>query len=253
MDWVDSPRFVSSMASPLASTSKTTLDDSPSRTYTSDSPLFSLSSSSSTPSHTQHLAQEVEHPEESCAICLQPLHDATLLPACGHKSTCFTCILAWLATCNRFPREIKDSRRCPLCNTPVGEWVVHRLEHSREGEKYWLPPPIGVGEEDGGSILRRYGINAGTGSASSNARSSQSRRGRREPRWGPRRTHVHAQSGAMDPLEQAIENRRKIYREGLYAKVRRLPIRHNLILRSSRLYLPCQVKVLMSHAARSIE
>lgn len=232
-------RFVSPMSSPLASTSKTTLSDLPPEPYSRSSQSLSPSPSATSHVQCQHRDSEAdaEHPEESCAICLQPLHDATLLPSCGHKSTCFTCILAWLATCNRFPREIKDTRRCPLCNTPVGEWVIHRLDQSKAGEKYFLPPPIGVGDEDGGSMLRRYGVVIGGGSTSSNARSIPGRRGGRggrEPRWGLRRTHLHAQTGAMDPLEQAIENRRTIYREGLYAKVRFCSI----FLRDSFLWPP---------------
>lgn len=35
---------------------------------------------------------------EHCSICLQPLSDRTVLPACSHEF-CFDCILIWTGSC----------------------------------------------------------------------------------------------------------------------------------------------------------
>lgn len=32
--------------------------------------------------------------EEHCSICLQPLSDRTIIPACSHEF-CFECLLVW--------------------------------------------------------------------------------------------------------------------------------------------------------------
>ncbi len=40
----------------------------------------------------EHDAEEDE--EEHCSICLQPLVDRTVIPACSHEF-CFECLLVW--------------------------------------------------------------------------------------------------------------------------------------------------------------
>ena len=37
---------------------------------------------------------EDESEEEHCSICLQPLSDRTIIPACSHEF-CFECLLVW--------------------------------------------------------------------------------------------------------------------------------------------------------------
>ena len=42
--------------------------------------------------------EDADLDEEHCSICLQPLSDRTLLPACSHEF-CFDCILIWAGSC----------------------------------------------------------------------------------------------------------------------------------------------------------
>jgi hypothetical protein len=42
--------------------------------------------------------EEEDLDEEHCSICLQPLSDRTVLPACSHEF-CFDCILIWTGSC----------------------------------------------------------------------------------------------------------------------------------------------------------
>lgn len=46
----------------------------------------------------EYPVDEEELDEEHCTICLQPLSDRTLLPACSHEF-CFDCILMWTGSC----------------------------------------------------------------------------------------------------------------------------------------------------------
>ena len=68
--------------------------------------------------------------EEPCAICLETVIDRCSLPQCFHASlyvthcgshSCFECILSWV-------RAQKDTKRCPLCKTPIGSYIVHALD-----------------------------------------------------------------------------------------------------------------------------
>lgn len=144
--------------------------------------------------------------DEHCIICLQDITDRALLPACGHKYTCFQCIWAWITSGS----EVAKSRRCPLCNTPVGEYLIHNMRGEHDFERYWIPPP--VAEAVALSGLARSSRTFGRQTTSNPTRA----RFRRQVVWGKRRA---GRFGENDELERAIEKRRHIYRNNLYAKV----------------------------------
>jgi Zinc finger, C3HC4 type (RING finger) len=146
--------------------------------------------------------------EEQCIICLQGILDRTLLPECGHNYTCFLCICTWISSGS----ETLKVRRCPLCNTPIGNYIVHNVRGEHDFQRHWLPPTapeINVGQSP--TLSRILGRSVFT---------NQSRnRHRRNVYWGRRSVWVHNE---LDELERAIERRRHIYRTDLYAKVESL-------------------------------
>ncbi|KAH9940037.1 uncharacterized protein BXZ73DRAFT_43293 [Epithele typhae] len=127
---------------------------------------------------------------EHCSICLQPYADRTMIPTCSHEF-CFECLIIWT----------DQSRRCPLCSQDVGSYLMHNIRSKYDYQKHYLPP------------LR-------TGSPKQNAtaiRADARRRAerRREVEWGRRRRREMEE---VDELERAIERRRWVYRNKMYAK-----------------------------------
>lgn len=154
--------------------------------------------------------------EEHCIICLQDIIDRTILPECGHKYTCFQCICAWITS----GTETMKARRCPLCNTPIGSYIVHNVRGEHDFQRHWLPPPTpetNVGERLASSRLL---------AVTNHPRNRQ----RRKVRWGRRPVRAYNE---LDELERAIERRRHIYRHNLFAKVR---VCNSLTPRPWRLY-----------------
>jgi hypothetical protein len=148
-----------------------------------------------------------EADEERCIICLQDIIDRTLLPECGHKYTCFQCICTWITSGS----QTHSSRRCPLCNTPIGSFIIHNLRGEHDFQKHWLPPP--VTEHPASERLAPLSRPL-TGRTLSNHRPEN--RHRRHIRWGKRPARGYQE---LDELERAIEQRRHIYRCNLFAKV----------------------------------
>ncbi|KAF8920342.1 hypothetical protein CPB85DRAFT_1248510 [Mucidula mucida] len=113
---------------------------------------------------------------EACAICLHTFSDRTLVPACAHEF-CFDCILEWTG----------QSRKCPLCNQAIGEYLIHRIRGRYDYQKHYI---TALPEKDADS------------------RPGPSRRSRRE----------RAHREEVDRLDQSIEKRRAVYTWHLYAK-----------------------------------
>jgi hypothetical protein len=150
--------------------------------------------------------------EEHCIICLQNIIDRTVLPECGHDYTCFQCICAWITSSG----ETTKVRRCPLCNTPIGSYVVHNVRGEHDFQRHWLPPPapeFNVGQRQIPSRL----------SDRSDLTNQHGNRHRRNVQWGKRPVRGHNE---LDELEKAIERRRDIYRSNLYAKVESVTSSH---------------------------
>ncbi|KAF8716641.1 Zinc finger, C3HC4 type (RING finger), partial [Rhizoctonia solani] len=123
--------------------------------------------------------------EDHCIICLQSVEDRTVLINCAHDRMCFECIRKWT----------EQSRRCPLCNTPIGSHLIHRIRSEYDYQKFYLeplrtsPPPQNILTEARNSYRART-----------------------------RRPSSAAREIEQDNLERAIEKRRWVYRHGLFAK-----------------------------------
>ncbi|KAL5513919.1 hypothetical protein ACEPAG_2680 [Sanghuangporus baumii] len=127
---------------------------------------------------------------DHCSICLQLLLDRTLIPECSHEF-CFECIVTWT----------EQSRRCPLCTRTIGTYLIHHIRSNYDYQKYHLPPlrssppPIQpLRRVRGSSIHQRPG---------------------QERRWGRRQRR---DQDVADELERAIDRRRWIYQNRLFAK-----------------------------------
>ncbi|KAI0804799.1 hypothetical protein BC629DRAFT_1664323 [Irpex lacteus] len=140
----------------------------------------------------QATIKEEEDEEEHCSICLQPLSDRTIIPACSHEF-CFECLLVWT----------EQSRRCPLCSGQIGEYLIHDIRSKYDFSKHYLNPLRSSPRPDP-PVSRVAGTR---------------RRGQgREAVWGRNeRRERERERRAADELDRAIEKRRWIYRHNLYA------------------------------------
>ncbi|KAF9002192.1 hypothetical protein BDQ17DRAFT_1243521 [Cyathus striatus] len=136
------------------------------------------------------IVEEEEGP--ACSICLQTLEDRTVLPTCSHDF-CFECILVWT----------EQSRRCPLCNQSIGEYLIHSIRSKYDYRKHYLTP------------LRGKSPPPHVFASTSNPIQGIRRRRRQERQWGRRERDIWEE---QDRLERSIEKRRWVYRWGLYAK-----------------------------------
>ncbi|KAI0073978.1 hypothetical protein K474DRAFT_1665964 [Panus rudis PR-1116 ss-1] len=148
------------------------------------------SSSLSLPNEVEEEDVEDESDVEQCSICLQPIADRTVIPTCSHEF-CFECLLIWT----------DQSRRCPLCSQDIGDYLIHHIRSKYDFQKHYLTPlrtspkPQSVQAADP-TRSRRQAI-------------------RREVEWGRR---VRREREIVDQLDRAIEKRRWVYRNRLYAK-----------------------------------
>lgn len=97
---------------------------------------------------------------------------------------------------------LEQSRRCPLCTRTIGPYLIHHIRSNFDYQKYHLlplrssPPPIQpLRPAEGSTERRRLG---------------------QERRWGRR---GRRDQDVADELERAIDRRRWIYHNHLYAKV----------------------------------
>ncbi|KZT66283.1 hypothetical protein DAEQUDRAFT_675221 [Daedalea quercina L-15889] len=129
--------------------------------------------------------------EEHCSICLQSFADRTVIPACSHEF-CFECLLIWT----------EQSRKCPLCSQPIGDYLIHRIRSKFDYQKHFLAP-------------LRTSARPQSAAAAAQRDARRRARTRREREWDRRQREVHEEA---DELERAIEKRRWVYRHHLYAK-----------------------------------
>ncbi|CED82527.1 FOG: Predicted E3 ubiquitin ligase [Phaffia rhodozyma] len=127
---------------------------------------------------------------ENCIICLQTVRDRTVLVNCGHDAFCFGCICTWS----------EQSRKCPLCSKPMGDYLLHDLETPPPYVRFFLSPlvskPSSVHPQN--PYLPPASIT------------------RRQPRRRDRAS-INPENEA-DDTERRVERRREIYRWGLYTK-----------------------------------
>lgn len=73
--------------------------------------------------------EEEDGDNEHCVICLHEIRDRTILP-CAHDRLCFECIFVWC----------QQSRKCPLCNAPIGPYLIHNFRSDYDYSKHYLTP-----------------------------------------------------------------------------------------------------------------
>lgn len=120
--------------------------------------------------------------KDTCAICLEPISDRAVAVPCNHLTFDFLCLVSWL----------QERSRCPLCNTEVNE-VQYEFRGPDDFKSYRVPQhgPLKKNESEYQNVRRRRG------------QDFIRRRSRR----------VEAEC-LEDP---ALERRRRVYRERLYA------------------------------------
>ncbi|KZT30048.1 hypothetical protein NEOLEDRAFT_1020686, partial [Neolentinus lepideus HHB14362 ss-1] len=134
---------------------------------------------------------EDEVEREQCSICLQSIEDRTVIPTCSHEF-CFECLLVWT----------EQSRRCPLCTQPIGDYLIHKIRSKYDYQKHYLPP-------------LRSTSPARLGQLSAEQSAAVLRTARREREWGRR---ARRQREEADAFDRAISRRRWLYEHDLYAK-----------------------------------
>ncbi|KAG8741110.1 hypothetical protein FRC10_003291 [Ceratobasidium sp. 414] len=148
---------------------------------------------------------EADENDDNCIICLQPVVDRTVLINCAHDRMCFACIKQWS----------EQSRRCPLCNSPIGTHLIHRIRSQHDYQKYYLPP-LRTSPPPNNIVVEARA-----------ARRARARRGLPTPTSSFVRLKANlrglvgtatAEETERDELDRAIEMRRWVYRHGLFAK-----------------------------------
>ncbi|GAA5976830.1 hypothetical protein JCM10908_005644 [Rhodotorula pacifica] len=155
--------------------------------------------------------EEQEEEEEHCAICLSPIENRAVVSPCHHGQFCWGCIRAWT----------DQSRKCPLCLGPI-EHLIHNIRSAKDYQIHYLLPLHSV---TGPADL----VAAAGGSSTSHASRARPRSAYptlpRHALYGRSRFSSSARVDERDETtwrereeERALERRRYIYREGLYAK-----------------------------------
>lgn len=168
-------------------------------------------------------ARQVNGEGNLCLICLcnldasssssssssSPPLERALLPLCSHSNFCLPCLQRWI-------RLKSPDARCPLCNCSVGRYVLYDIRRKQGSDggdwdyrRWW----IGLDQRD--EELEKA---AAQSVSQERTRRRQRREGRREGDTSTRRRPSASQSEALESqLDRAIEKRRYVYREGLYA------------------------------------
>lgn len=170
----------------------------------------------------------------SCLICLaSDVEDQAILPLCRHSLFCFLCIVQWA--------QVK--RTCPLCVQSIGPYILHEVKSDREYKRYYLRPAYDESSADNAGLdaqLVRRSIEAETLRRQRRQLLWSSVHDRRAPpiatREHERRVWTHwsreelqevrratdTLEGHLSELERALERRKIVYRDRLYALVSKL-------------------------------
>ncbi|GAA5823083.1 hypothetical protein JCM3770_007090 [Rhodotorula araucariae] len=152
--------------------------------------------------------EDKDEEDEHCAICLSPIENKTVVYPCHHGQFCWGCIRAWT----------DQSRKCPLCLGPI-EHLIHNVRSPKDYQVHYLLPLHAIASTSTAAsdllpprgnrprIHQALPRHALYGHSHHNRYSSAARRNNEdETTWRERQE------------ERALERRRYIYREGLYAK-----------------------------------
>lgn len=147
---------------------------------------------------------------ESCLICLGAIHDRCVLPVCLHSLFCFECILRW----------IPIHRRCPLCNTAIGDYLIHSIRSNDDYLRHYLPNTSNKSTTNGEQpdLIRTQAEESQSThppSSSTHLRSPNS--STRQFGWGQNTSDSRRQA-ARERWDKQMSQRRRVYRQGLFCK-----------------------------------
>jgi hypothetical protein len=169
---------------------------------------------------------------------------ALLLPllqvTCGHDQHCFQCLTVWSGARALPPRPLgvvpsltrgkrpppDQSRKCPLCSRPMGDYLLHDLESRPpyvkvRAQRCRATACVGADPDSSLSGLLQYFLPPFVKPSTAHPQHPALPPARRRQYPHPRRTE-RAPSEEGD-FERRLERRREIYRYGLYAKVSARP------------------------------
>ncbi|KAM0751621.1 hypothetical protein T439DRAFT_214668 [Meredithblackwellia eburnea MCA 4105] len=153
-------------------------------------------------SNNKQASDDLDEPPH-CAICLSPVDNKAIITPCHHADFCFACIRPWT----------DQSRRCPLCLGNI-QSLLYNIRSDKDFQTYHLQAlSITSGASSSASLF------SSTGPSSSGRNGVPSSRYTSIPRhafYGRQRDDTETWRETLE--ERAIERRRYIYREGLYAK-----------------------------------
>ncbi|PPJ57814.1 hypothetical protein CBER1_00178 [Cercospora berteroae] len=131
----------------------------------------------STANHNSPASQKVQ---DACTICLEPITERAVATPCNHLSFDFLCLVSWL----------QEQSSCPLCRAAVLE-----VQYDWRGPEDYKTYHVSLSKEDT------------TRPVASSTHSHQPYRRRAQPR--------RAIYPIRPPVDDILERRRRVYREGL--------------------------------------
>lgn len=121
------------------------------------------------------------------------------------------CVFTYIDLAQQLTRApcVEQSRKCPLCARAVGPHLVHRIRSRNDFQRYFLPP---LPSSPPPNLLPLATTRA------SGPRRVRTRADRERDRREVDRARARDESNALD---RAVDRRKWLYANGLYAKVRK--------------------------------
>ncbi|KAK4050916.1 hypothetical protein OIO90_004892 [Microbotryomycetes sp. JL221] len=144
---------------------------------------------------------EDEDEQEHCAVCLSPIVNQTIISPCMHGQFCFTCIKAWS----------DQSRKCPLCLGKIVQ-LFYNIRSTTDYSIFYLHRMTTSAADDYAQAFDRPTTSSGI------VHSTLPRHALYGRRTSSKQSTTTNEDDIVKREERALERRRYIYREGLYAK-----------------------------------
>lgn len=125
---------------------------------------------------------------ESCAICLEAIHERAVAAPCNHLSFDFICLVQWL----------QEHATCPLCKAEVKS-VEYDWRSAEDYKTYTVVKPTPGAKEPENNARRRTPAGATTAA-----------RRRREIPWGPQPA-TSSSSSSSSAEDSSLPRRRLVY------------------------------------------
>ncbi|KAM0788537.1 hypothetical protein ACM66B_001665 [Microbotryomycetes sp. NB124-2] len=147
-----------------------------------------------------------EQDQEHCAVCLSPIVNKTVVSPCMHGQFCWSCIKAWS----------DQSRKCPLCLGPI-KLLFHTIRSPTDYAIYYLHTLTTTASS---SASEDYAHAFASSSSHYHHHPHVPTSLPRYALYGRRHSKLQEDDATWRERkeERALERRRYIYREGLYAK-----------------------------------